>query len=348
MRTLLASLVLPTLVAAQVQVTLGARQDNTLYQSATGALSNGAGQRMFTGTNSTSQVRRGLVAFDVAAAVPAGSQILGATLTLNLSQLATAAGTTVGVHAVTAAWGEGTSVAAGNEGAGAAATTGDATWLHRSFNTTLWTAVGGDFVATPSAMSFVQTIGPVAWTSAQLAADVQGWLLQPASNFGWMLRGDETTPTTSARFDTRENTVVAARPQLTLVYAPPAAVTVVGAPCQGLGLGAAGLPQVGNAAFALDVTGGTPGHFAVLWLTPALLAAPLPFGNGCLLHVDLLLQLAVWSNPLDPLGGAHFGLPVPADQTLQGAVAHTQAIAIDITQLTQPVGTNALSLRLGQ
>ena len=39
----------------------------------------------------------------------------------------------------------------------------------------------------------VGAIGQYTWSSAQMVADVQGWLDNPASNFGWLMLGDEST-----------------------------------------------------------------------------------------------------------------------------------------------------------
>ena len=58
-------------------VTLGPAADTTLYEDAQGSLANGAGQHLFAGTNGTATFlnRRGLISFDVAAALPAGATI---------------------------------------------------------------------------------------------------------------------------------------------------------------------------------------------------------------------------------------------------------------------------------
>ena len=48
-------------------VTMTSIKDATLYEDATGALSNGVGQHMFAGTKGAGQSVRGLVAFDIAA-----------------------------------------------------------------------------------------------------------------------------------------------------------------------------------------------------------------------------------------------------------------------------------------
>jgi hypothetical protein len=208
--------------SAQTQVTLSPSKDNTLYESVAGELSNGAGQHFFVGrTNQpANSIRRALIAFDIAGHIPANSTILSATLTLNMSQT-TSTSHTVSLHRVTADWGEGTSMAAGNEGSGAPSTTGDATWLHRFFDTILWSSLGGDFVATPSAETSVGALGTYTWGSTQaMVNDVQQWLNTPGSNFGWLLKGNEATQPTSKRFDSRENTNPALRPVLTVTYQP--------------------------------------------------------------------------------------------------------------------------------
>lgn len=212
----------PAKALAQLQVTLSPTKDNTLYESAAGDLSNGQGQYFFVGrTNQPSNsLRRGLIAFDIAGAIPAGATIQSVVLTLSMSQT-TSAAQSVSLHRVTADWGEGTSIAAGNEGGGAPATTGDATWLHRFFDTSFWTNAGGDFLATPSAETSVSAIGIYTWGSTpEMVNDVQQWLDSAATNFGWLLKGNESTQPTSKRFDSRQNANQANRPTLTITYQP--------------------------------------------------------------------------------------------------------------------------------
>ena len=48
-----------------------------------------------------------------------------------------------------------------------------------------------------------------------MVADVQSWLNNPASNFGWLVLGDETAIATAKRFDTRES---ASPPMLTIEF----------------------------------------------------------------------------------------------------------------------------------
>src|SRR5262245_53480410 len=194
-------------------------KDNTLYDydPAEGDHSNGAGFHFFAGENGMGERRRGVLAFDIAGHIPAGSTILAVTLSMNMSRTALDTARTVELHKLLADWGEGTSHAPGEEGDGAPATPNDATWRHRFFDTIFWTNQGGDFSATVSASQSVGPIGQYAWTSAQIVADVQSWLDTPGNNFGWLVLGDESTIATAKRFDSRES---ASPPMLTIQYIP--------------------------------------------------------------------------------------------------------------------------------
>lgn len=199
-------------------VTLLPVRDNTLYEEAAGALSNGAGEYLFAGLTNQPKKRRAVLAFDVEAAVPAGAVILSAELALEMSQAISGA-TPVALQRVLSDWGEGTSDAPNAEGGGAASTLGDATWIHTFWATTTWTNPGGDFAATASATQSVAGDGSYLWGStAAMVADVQGWLDTPAQNFGWVLVGDEATAGSAKRFASRENGTAAVRPRLTVVY----------------------------------------------------------------------------------------------------------------------------------
>ncbi|NJL29845.1 MAG: DNRLRE domain-containing protein [Thermoanaerobaculia bacterium] len=150
---------------------------------------------------------------------PAGAQITRARLDASNDPRPSPGTTAVELRRLNADWGEGSSNAPSEEGAGVAATTGDATWLHRFFNTSNWATAGGDFAGTVSASTNVAGSGGYTWGStAQMVADVQGWLDTPASNFGWLARGDESTFPTAKRFNSRENAGATTVPMLEIVY----------------------------------------------------------------------------------------------------------------------------------
>ena len=215
------------------EVTVVASKDNTLYQSATGALSNGAGERLFAGETAGAELRRALVAFNLSA-IPAGSTVTGVTLTLNVSRTR-AGGTNVTLHRVLADWGEGTSNAADQEGMGAPSTAGDATWIHRFYPSVMWATAGGDFAGAASAGASVSGNGAYTWSTIGMVADVQSWVNAPAGNFGWLVRGDESQEMTAKRFDSRENGQANRRPMLRVTFTPPAgtgACCLAGGACE--------------------------------------------------------------------------------------------------------------------
>lgn len=211
-------LVLAALVAAGTPanadvVVLHPVRDNTLFLNVDGLLSNGAGPGIFAGNNSLSNTRRGLVFFAVSDSLATSAVIDSVELRLNVDNAPNSNPQNVSIHRVLASWGEGTSLSTG--GAGAASTTGDATWLHRFYPGTFWSAPGGDFDPASSATTSVGVSGWHVWKSAALARDVALWLTTPSLNFGWLIQGPENSPSTARRFDSRET---ANPPELVIYY----------------------------------------------------------------------------------------------------------------------------------
>ncbi|HVT27916.1 MAG TPA: DNRLRE domain-containing protein, partial [Lacipirellulaceae bacterium] len=181
-------------------VSIGASKDNSIFQSNADGSAGGAAA-IFVGSNADISPRRGLIAFDVAGNVPAGSTITSAQLTLYLALSGNLISEAVELHRLTADWGEGT---AGSgtptihfAGMGFDANLGDATWNERTSGSAAWSNPGadGDFNAAASASAIIGLPDPdptnptgYNWGStAALVSDVQSWLDNPASNFGWML-----------------------------------------------------------------------------------------------------------------------------------------------------------------
>ncbi|MCI0439170.1 MAG: DNRLRE domain-containing protein [Chloroflexi bacterium] len=198
-------------------VTLAPIKDNTLHQSDDGALSNGAGAHIFAGKNESGEARRAVIAFDIAGNIPPGASIIEVELSLNMSRT-TSGAQTVSLHRLLADWGEGASDAPGEEGGGAPSQSGDATWIHRFFDSEQWNISGGDFAPGASASTLVAGLGEYTWSSEQMSADVQAWLDSPSTSFGWILIGNESASRTSKRFDSRENDVEASRPSLRVTF----------------------------------------------------------------------------------------------------------------------------------
>ncbi len=205
--------------------------DNTLYLDPTGHLSNGAGQHFYVGDSNQSaslNIRRGAIKFDLSS-VPAGSTITAVTLKLTMSKTNNGA-QAIALHRTLQSWGEGTSNAAtggtgSGEGDGIQATTNDVTWLNTFFSNQTWATPGGSFVAAASASTSVGGVGTYQWTG--MTADVQAWVNNSATNFGWIMTGNEATQPTAKQFDTKENVTAANRPVLTVTFtAPPPDLTI--------------------------------------------------------------------------------------------------------------------------
>lgn len=176
-------------------VALAADRDTTIFQNNVNN-AGGGGPAIFSGTNGTSSPRRALISFDLSS-IPAGSIITNVQLTLTLGLVSGGgSGTaTIGLFGVAQNWGEGTAnsgvTGIAGSGQGAVAGTGDATWNAAMFPGAAWASAGGDHAATASASLFLgtNTINTAfTWLSTpQLVADAQGWLNNPATNFGWQL-----------------------------------------------------------------------------------------------------------------------------------------------------------------
>ena len=224
---LLGGVFLAAIQAGADTIELTPVKDNTLYEDAEGRFSNGAGQHLFAGKNAKNFRRRGLIAFDVAAALPAGASVESVELTLHMSR-SIAAAEEVELRRMAADWGEGAADARVEEGAGIEAQAADATWTHAFAQGAAWALPGGVFAATPSAVQVIGDVGYYRWEStARLVADVQGWLDDPGTSFGWALVGNETSASTAKRFDSREEADPGMRPVLLVEFVAPGGETAV-------------------------------------------------------------------------------------------------------------------------
>lgn len=214
---ILTILAVPSLNFAQNEVVLSPTKDTSLYEDSGGTIGNGAGQFLFVGKTRLGAIRRTVLAFDVAGSIPAGAAITEVELVLHMSQTASTTRKIV-AHRLMADWGEGTSDAGGQEGAGTTATINDATWKHTFFDTGTWQTLGGDFDPKESAVTDVDATGSYSWSGDGITSDVQQWLDVPEQNFGWILIGDEGINKTAKRFDSRENPTQDNRPQLRIAF----------------------------------------------------------------------------------------------------------------------------------
>ncbi len=193
------------LAGAPVVLDLTPIKDNTLFEHDHNA-SNGAGIVLFAGETSSFGSRRAVLAFDIDGSVPPGSTVLDVTLILSVSNAGPGAsnGDVYRLYRLLNDWGEAGSSSAG--GMGAPAQNGDATWSHRFFPDQPWNDLGGDFRSSASAAQQVPVSGIVPFSSPAMVVDVANWLTGSVNNFGWILIGSESQPSSARLFGSREGT----------------------------------------------------------------------------------------------------------------------------------------------
>jgi MYXO-CTERM domain-containing protein len=244
--TAVVGLICQPALAAPTTVVLTASSDNTIWSDG-GNLSNGAGALLYAGkTLRSGELRRALLRFPIAGSVPPGAVVQSVRVRLYMDRRSETFAFAMSLHRALGEWGEGTSNAGDPGGYGADATSGDVTWTRRFWGqaTSAWTVPGGDFAAASAAVP-VGDVGQYTWGSTPgLVADVQGWVNTPSSNFGWLLRGDESTGGSAKRFLARESSYTTLRPQLEITYLPAVAEgreTEVPLPAWALGMLGLGL-----------------------------------------------------------------------------------------------------------
>jgi hypothetical protein len=196
-------------------------KDNSIFSEGNN-LSDGAGLFIYAGrTNNSSavQVRRALIKFDVSS-VPSNAQIQSVKLTLTTLKSAGSLPTphNFTLHKLLSNWGEGTS---NGNGAGASATTNDATWQNTFYPSSNWITNGGYYVNTASATAVGIKEELTVWSSTQMMSDVNTWISDPFANFGWLIKGEESVKGSAKAFASRENLSVYPR-TLTIYYSLPA------------------------------------------------------------------------------------------------------------------------------
>lgn len=180
------------------------------------------------GTTQNYTTNRGLMKFNPASVIPGGSKILSVSLITEVTGQPDEPWNSAlfGLHRMLCDWGEGDNTGSLPRNA-AAAGTNEACWTHRfAFTPGTWGQPGGqagvDYSPDASTLTWVYQAGePYAFESTpELVDDVQLWLDQPGTNFGWMLIAqNEIQNFTARRFGSRESALDA--PRLAVEYQPP-------------------------------------------------------------------------------------------------------------------------------
>lgn len=159
----------------------------------------GAGDLLRVGyTDENSAFVRALVAFDIST-LPANANIDQVYLSFTLGRSGSNV-PTVYAHALNQNWTEGTTdndCFYGNwcSGVGTTIIDGtDVTWNSTSHGGTAWTTAGGTFTSAASGDSGGNGNTSVI-SGSGMVEDVKAWMKTPASNFGWILKVDESAVT---------------------------------------------------------------------------------------------------------------------------------------------------------
>ena len=163
------------------------------------------------GTRRLGAVDRGLLRFDLSS-IPTNAVLESASLSLRpVKAPRNFAGSAFGLHRVVRAWGA------------------EATWANRSADA-VWGAPGGlvevDYTSNRVAGAFVPDRGDYVFGSTnELFADLSAWIVDPATNHGWILITDqEHVGSTALHFGSSESTTP---PELRIRYSLPADVPLL-------------------------------------------------------------------------------------------------------------------------
>jgi len=234
--------------------------DTTLVESSP---SNNLGGALIVNAGTTQNFtrNRGLFRFDLTSRVPQGSFITNVDFVVEVTGEPKDGFTPspFGLHRVLKSWGEGNKASPDpiHPGQGAPATTGEATWNDRfAFTTNAWTIPGAaatnDYVADLSAETIVYGIGDSPYTffsTPELVADVQAWVDNPGTNFGWMVVcKSEDINFTARRFASREDTGF--EPYIVVEYTPPPGIDSITVTNGGLALD---FTALANQAYVVEI-----------------------------------------------------------------------------------------------
>lgn len=208
-------------------VTLTASADTSLFELDPGNNLGGSSD-VAAGTIRTGQRSRALFKFELSS-LPSNATVSSATLTLKVVRVPSGGGpsSTFNVHRVLQSWGEGTKGGA----RGSTASPNEASWNQRLTGASSWSApgaaAGSDYASSASASTSVSGTGSYSFgSSSGIVDDVQAWLNNPSSNFGWILISQSESVSKSARrFGARESGGNA--PTLFIQYSVPAATVTI-------------------------------------------------------------------------------------------------------------------------
>lgn len=207
-------------------ITLQAIEDTSIYQlKPDGNIGSGT---LLAGTNRLNSRSRAMFRFDLAM-IPVGAIVEDVEVRLSVVRKpdhdqTNPVDSSFGIYRLLVDWGEGNKA---SHPTGTPADVGEATWLSRFHGFEFWGAPGGeagvDYADTASSSTYVEGLGAYTFGATQTVLDdVQGWIADPATNFGYMLINlDEAGGITARRFASTEQPEIGVPPTLVVTYTVP-------------------------------------------------------------------------------------------------------------------------------
>jgi hypothetical protein len=223
-----------------ITTTIYAAKDASIFDTQAGGSANsnygaGGSQLLQVGYANVSGVyARTLVMFDLSA-IPSNATIENVELQFTMGNSGVASSYSLNVHKLSQQWTEGATsfctynAACNTQGAVIAGGGADVTWNETSYsgtNANPWTTTGGSFSSTVSATKAAVGNSPAStysFISTELRDDVQSWVSNSAVNFGWILKTDFiSTSSSMTRFYSREGATesgnTSTAPRLVITY----------------------------------------------------------------------------------------------------------------------------------
>ncbi|MBW2974170.1 DNRLRE domain-containing protein, partial [Candidatus Woesearchaeota archaeon] len=156
---------------------------------------------------------RTLIEFNLSS-IPGDAVITNAVLSLYYSEDIDASGNRIhGVHRVLESWEEGSGLGDTND-ANINGTTWDERWYSQN-----WASAGGSFNSTATDTQTVGDSESYGWIEWNVTSDVQYFLGNPGSNFGWLIKDtDEATLSTRKYYNSTEDPDASSWPKLEVNY----------------------------------------------------------------------------------------------------------------------------------
>lgn len=163
----------------------------------------------------SSVLQRSLIKFDLSN-IPAGSTVSSAALLLTCVGEFSSTDYAITAYPLSRSWSEGTAAV------GTYVLNTNATWTHSNYPTT-WGTPGADNTSSDRGPNSIGTAIVTNCVNASVSipintATIEGWINNPATNYGILLKGDETQNNTIKNFASSEHATVSYHPQLSIVY----------------------------------------------------------------------------------------------------------------------------------